>query len=214
MKRRFTRLMTLEIILIVFVLASEVFAMATKPQLILPTGKFTANQITYLFSGKSVATEVEGVPQDVFYYFDQSGELLQLNDGQQAFGKWSVLNKGRLCIEMEGEKRDCRMIVKEDNQYNQYTVKTDNNHIYELTYVDFQDGNQLQARLEGPLLPVGTLNRDEVIQLFSGKTVESVTASQGRVSHTYYAPDGKIEQLREGSKRFGTWRVTDGSRPM
>ena len=70
----------------------------------------------------------------------------------------------------------------------------------------------MQARLQGPLLPVGTLTRDEVIRLFSGKTVESITASKGRVSHTYYAPDGKLEQLQEGSRRFGTWRVTDNAR--
>ena len=97
------------------------------------------------------------------------------------------------------------MIVKESGQYNQYAVKRDNNHRYELTYVDFQDGNQLRASL----LPAGTLSKDEVVQLFSGKTVESVTATKGRVSHTYYDPDGSLEQRRKGAKRFGTWRVTD-----
>ena len=58
----------------------------------------------------------------------------------------------------------------------------------------------------------GALNKDQVIQLFSGKTVESVTATKGRVSQTYYDPGGELEQRRNDTKRFGTWRVTDNGR--
>jgi len=58
-------------------------------------------------------------------------------------------------------------------------------------------------------LPEGTLSRQEVIELFSGYTVQSVTAVRGRTSLSYYAPDGELRQLRNEQKRFGHWRVTE-----
>jgi hypothetical protein len=59
---------------------------------------------------------------------------------------------------------------------------------------------------------MGTLKRDEVVELFSGMTVESVTAVKGRASQTYYDPAGTVEQVRGDQVRFGTWRVTDNAR--
>jgi hypothetical protein len=42
--------------------------------------------------------------------------------------------------------------------------------------------------------------------------VESVTAKQGRTSLSYYSPEGKVEQLRNGVMRRGTWRVSNSAR--
>lgn len=61
-------------------------------------------------------------------------------------------------------------------------------------------------------LPPGTLTAPEVTTLFSGKTVESVVTSSGRVSVTYYDPSGELRQLQNGAKRTGTWRVRDDGR--
>jgi len=61
------------------------------------------------------------------------------------------------------------------------------------------------------LLP-GTLSAAEVTTLFSGKTVESRLDENGRISQTYYNPDGKIRQLRKGQLRTGTWRVNKDGR--
>jgi len=61
-------------------------------------------------------------------------------------------------------------------------------------------------------LPAGTLSAPEVTALFSGKTVESVVISSGRVSTTYYDPSGEARQLQNGQKRTGTWRVRDDGR--
>ena len=61
-------------------------------------------------------------------------------------------------------------------------------------------------------LPSGTLSKKSITNLFSGKTVESMTARKGRVSLTYYGPNGRVEQLRNGMKRYGTWRVTNNNR--
>ncbi len=60
-------------------------------------------------------------------------------------------------------------------------------------------------------LPAGTLNTDEILRLFSGKTVESFNVSNQRVSQTYYNPDGTVVQLRDGKKRFGKWKVKEKS---
>jgi len=61
-------------------------------------------------------------------------------------------------------------------------------------------------------LPEGTLSQDEVIKLFVDKTVESVTVVQGRVSVSYYSPDGEVRQQRDGQKRNGTWRINKNGR--
>jgi len=61
-------------------------------------------------------------------------------------------------------------------------------------------------------LPPGTLNASEVTSLFSERTVESVLISSGRISLTYYNPDGTLNQLQNGSKRNGVWRVRDDGR--
>jgi hypothetical protein len=61
-------------------------------------------------------------------------------------------------------------------------------------------------------LPPGTLNAQEIEALFIGKTVESTTAVQGRVSLSYYDPNGEVRQLRLGEKRLGRWRISADGR--
>lgn len=61
-------------------------------------------------------------------------------------------------------------------------------------------------------LPVGTLDAAAVTALFSGKTVESITNNSGRISLTYYNPNGELRQLQYGTKRSGTWRVRQDGR--
>jgi len=56
-------------------------------------------------------------------------------------------------------------------------------------------------------LPAGTLNAVEIEALFSGKSVESVIDKSGRVSLTYYNPNGELRQLQKGKIRSGTWEV-------
>lgn len=61
-------------------------------------------------------------------------------------------------------------------------------------------------------LPPGTLDAAAVEVLFSGKTVESVVDRSGRVSLTYYNPNGELRQLQEGQTRSGTWNVRSDGR--
>jgi hypothetical protein len=61
-------------------------------------------------------------------------------------------------------------------------------------------------------LPPGTLNAAEVTELFAGKTVESVLDKSGRISLSYYNPNGELRQLQNGEKRTGTWEVRNDGR--
>lgn len=61
-------------------------------------------------------------------------------------------------------------------------------------------------------LPKGALNATEVTALFTGYTAESVLLSNGRISLTYYDPNGGLRQLQDGKKRSGTWQVRKDGR--
>lgn len=193
-------------------LASQGFSMAGSPPIVLPDGALNASQIDEQFRGKTVLADVPVKGKHEVYYFADDGMVIEARDGLQKTGTWYVREDGRLCIDLKGEHKDCRMIIKEGDKYHQYAAKKDGNHRYEQTYYNFRQGEQLTVLSPEPILPVTTLKRDEVIDLFSDKTVESVTATQGRVSLSYYSPDGKVEQLRNGVKRTGTWRVTGSAR--
>ncbi len=52
----------------------------------------------------------------------------------------------------------------------------------------------------------------EVRQLFVGQTVTSKNLSNGVVSVSRYAPNGQVQQQRQGQQRTGTWRVMPDGR--
>ncbi len=183
-----------------------------KSKVVLPEGTLHAPQIEQLFTGKTVAASIEGKKQNLVFFFGRDGKLQRVRSGWQKGGTWETRKDGRLCVELEGSRRDCRIIVKAGEQYRQYAVKKDGNHRYELTYTTFLDGEQLAKLSKTPILPKGTLKRKQVIKLFSGQTVESVTARKKRVSQTYYDPNGTLVQLRKGVSRHGKWRVKKDAR--
>ncbi len=202
-------------ILALLFLSSFVWAMAETPQepeIVLPEGVLNAPQIKQLFTGKTVAATVENKDQEKVFYFGKNGKMRQVRDGWQRNGTWDVREDGRLCVDLKGSRRDCRMIVKQGNKFRQYAVKKDGNHRYEITYDTFYNGEQLAKISKKPILPKGTQKRKGIVKLFSGMTVESVTASKGRVSQTYYDPDGSLVQLRSGVERSGKWRVNKNDR--
>lgn len=51
-----------------------------------------------------------------------------------------------------------------------------------------------------------TLSQAEVKALFTRHTVTSVNAGSGKRSVTYYTPS-RVQQVRDGARRSGTWRV-------
>ena len=192
--------------------SAKLFAKDEKPIIVMPGDVLNAEQIEGQFKGKSAVAKVADDERVEVYYFADDGRVIEARNGWQKTGKWYVRDDGRLCIDLKGEHRDCRMIIKEGNNYHQYAAKLDGNHRYEQTYSDFRQGDQLLKMSPEPLLPLGTLKKEQVIELFSGQTVESVTANKSRVSHSYYDPDGTVEQLRNGDKRYGKWRVRSDAR--
>jgi hypothetical protein len=201
-------------LLFVFLIStpSTVAAMAGSPPIVLPEGVLDASQIKPLFSGNTTLATVEGKDRERVFFFGEEGQLIKVRNGFQELGTWEVRDDGRLCTDLASSGRDCRIIVKKGAQYQQYAVKKDGDHRYEMTYDVFQKGEHLAKLSKDPILPTGTLKRKDVIELFSGKTVESETATKGRVSHTYYNPDGTLEQIRNGSIRTGRWRVSKEAR--
>ena len=193
-------------------LSADLFAMAKEPPIVLPDGALNAGQIKQQFTGRTAAAKIADKERAELYYFAEDGKVTETRGSWQKTGEWYVREDGRLCIDLVGEHRDCRMIIKDGDQFHQYAAKRDGNHEYEQSYSGFLQGNQLQKLSTEPLLPIGTLREKELVELFAGKTVESVTATQGRVSLTYYAPDGTLEQVRNGSTRYGTWRVSKNDR--
>jgi len=208
---RFLKMGCILVVLIVS-FSIELFAIEENPVIVMPVGALNAEQIEKQFKDKSTVAKVADKERAEVYFFAEDGRVTEVRNGWQKTGKWYVRDDGRLCIDLKGEHRDCRMIIKEGNNYHQYAAKLDGNHRYEQTYSDFRDGDQLLKMSPEPLLPLGTLKKEQVIKLFSGQTVESVTASKSRVSLTYYDPDGAVEQLRNGDKRYGKWRVRSDAR--
>lgn len=189
---------------------ATLFAMASKPNIVLPEGVLTAPQIEQLFTDRTVVAQDTDEEERVLY-FGRDGAVRQIRDGMISDGTWSVRGDSRLCVEIDGD-RGCRAVVRRGEVYLQYVVKKDGNHRPDLSYIAFRDGEQLARLSKSPILPAGTLNSREVTALFSDQTVESVTADRGRTSLTYYASDGGVVQLRNGQKRVGTWRVTQSGR--
>lgn len=68
-------------------------------------------------------------------------------------------------------------------------------------------GPRVDAEEAEVALPPGTLNADQVTQRFSGYSAVSVLDKSGRVSLTYYNPDGTLRQKQDGEQRSGNWRV-------
>lgn len=63
------------------------------------------------------------------------------------------------------------------------------------------------SSLPTAMQPGRQLQASEVRQLFSGKTVTSRNLATDAVSVSYYSPDGRVRQQRQGRERLGTWRV-------
>ena len=53
-----------------------------------------------------------------------------------------------------------------------------------------------------------TLNGDQLKETFSGNTFEWQHLFKNKYGKTYYAADGKIKGIINGSKREGTWHIS------
>ena len=168
-------------------------------------GSLKAKELSRQFYDRTVEAESADGKQQTIIYFSPNGELKKIENDRLYKGHWKVRKDGRLCTKIEDEKWRCRAVVKSGDEFVQYLVKKDGKHRHELSYTKFHPGKKLMQVNKAPLLPAGTLKSKQLRRLFADRTVESVTAKKGRVSLTYYSPDGTVEQVRNGVKRTGTW---------
>ncbi len=140
---------------LILCLSADLFAMAGEPPIVLPDGALNAEQLKQQFTGRTAAAKIAGKERVELYYFAEDGKVTEIRGNWQKTGEWYVREDGRLCIDLVGEHRDCRVIIKDGDQYHQYAAKRDGNHEYEQSYSEFLQGNQLQKLSTEPLLPIG-----------------------------------------------------------
>lgn len=196
-----SRLLSL-LILFLFAIPSYVFA----NNLFLPAA-LTATELRQHFFDRTVETESAEGKEPQLLYFGPNGNFEKVAKNRLYKGKWKILKNGRLCTTIGTKKQKCRAVVNNANDLILIMVKKDGKHRHELTYKAFHPGNQIKKLNKSPLLPEGTLTSRQLKKLLSGHTVESVTVKKKRTSLTFYAPDGSIEQRRNGVTRTGTWKV-------
>jgi hypothetical protein len=107
----------------------------------LPPGTLNATEVTVLFSGKSVRSVLDENGRVSLTYYNPNGELRQVRKGNMRSGTWQVNKDGRICLQFEGKKKRCRIIVNEGPNYSKYIVKRDGNHQRIVTYTTFNNGN-------------------------------------------------------------------------
>ena len=107
----------------------------------LPPGTLDAAEVTALFSEKTVESTLDENGRVRLTYYSPNGELRQQKKGEKRGGTWWVKQNGRICLQFEGGKKTCRVIVKEGSLYRKYIVKKDGNHQGIITYTSFRNGN-------------------------------------------------------------------------
>lgn len=173
----------------------------------------TAAKIHPLVNGKSTEVTYADTNEKAFLYFNPNGELTQLKNGWVTRGSWEVSPKDRLCYKLAGDKQRCRMLVSDHTgAIEQYIPKQDGNHRLQLKIDSITYGNALSPQLTSSQQTKEILSQEEILSLFSGKTVKSRTVRKKRESLTYYYPDGTLVLTRQNRTYNGAWRVTDNDR--
>lgn len=109
---------------------------------LLPPETLGATDVRVLFFDQTVESRNAGGDVSLTYYAP-NGTLKQKRDGEIRHGSWSVRKDGRICLAMSGEKRKCRFVLKDQNQYKKFTVSKSGKIKPVVTYHSFQPGNRL-----------------------------------------------------------------------
>jgi len=109
---------------------------------LLPEGTLTRKELKRLFSGKTVESQTVNKGRVSLSYYDPSGAVEQIRNGNLRTGSWRVNKNDRICLQMEDSREKCRIVVKEGNIYNKYIVKKNGHHQNSVTYLGFREGKQ------------------------------------------------------------------------
>lgn len=107
----------------------------------LPSNMLHADELTALFSDRTVLSRTVVKKRESTTYYHPGGGVRQLRNGKRRFGHWRVTRDDRICLQMETSREKCRIVVKEGERYRKYVVKKDGNHQPTVDYVQFWDGN-------------------------------------------------------------------------
>lgn len=99
-----------------------------------------SEEITALFSDKTVSYHFEKKGYDATIYYSPDGAMRGVKDGKSMNGKWEVNGRGELCIK-EGMSNNCRTIVENNGVYKKIKIKHNGNEVHVITYKSFIDGN-------------------------------------------------------------------------
>lgn len=116
---------------------------AGKPEIALPQGTLTTEEIFALFNNKTVYSLTAVQKRESISYYDPSGEVRQMRNGIERIGRWRVTDSGRMCLQMEELPEKCRIIVREKGTYHKYIVRKNGEHQLSVSYPAFRDGNPL-----------------------------------------------------------------------
>ncbi|MGB3213099.1 MAG: hypothetical protein WBB19_20520 [Desulforhopalus sp.] len=207
------RARSIRLMVIVFffsITLQESFLLARSP---VPEDVLTTMEISKLFDNKTAEALFVKTGEKGLFYFNTDGTFKRRVHNWLEAGRWRVNASDRLCISIAGKDWKCRIITQtHDGLVRQYIPKQNGNHKLELTFESFIDGSELFNNVQISSPPLEKLNKETCVMLFANKTVESETVRKGRVSLTYYSPDGSLEISRNGKIYEGTWRVTDNDR--
>lgn len=202
---------------LVFISTVLLIALVSGPVLsaeaFLPSDVLTRQEIKQLVVGKTAEVTVSKNDDKGFLFFKPNGEMKRLVKNWLVRGHWRLKKNDQLCMLVAGDKDwDCRILIREKDGIGQFVVKKNGADRRELTYKNFTDGDKLLELANLPSPPLEILNKEEITDLFAGKTVESETVRKSRVSLTYYHSDGTLELTRNGKVYSGLWRVTESDR--
>lgn len=104
----------------------------------------TVDQIKAAFSGKTLDGQHLRKGYSFSNYFDPSGKLYSIRDGEKRLGEWRINNKGKHCVQWEDSINEyCRLFRDNgDGSYTKIKIKGDRK-IEILTLKNVRDGNQL-----------------------------------------------------------------------
>ncbi len=93
---------------------------------VLAESVLSAEEVTQLFSGKTVEGVIVKKGYSFKAYFDPTGTIrIQYATGEgKRYGKWHIDNDGRKCLRYEDqEKKNCHIIVNEGGVYKEFRIK-------------------------------------------------------------------------------------------
>lgn len=137
------RLILILLVLTAFTVAPALAAGVRNSALRLPANTLDSEQVRTLFADKTVESITAVRHRISLTYYSLDGDVRQLRKGIKRFGRWRVTKNGRMCLQMEGLREKCRIIVNDHGTYKKYIVRKDGRHQHSVTYRSFKPGNPL-----------------------------------------------------------------------